>query len=75
MKIEDVTRQTIRKSLLKKWENRIIEIEEELDNIADMSDEEIKKIEYSIKDRISELKKEKEELENKIDEVINDLKL
>jgi hypothetical protein len=71
MKIEELNTKKIKNYLLEKHEKRLIEIEDEIDRIADLTDEELKQMEDSVGERLKNLKSERDKLEDKINDIYN----
>jgi hypothetical protein len=71
MKIEELNTKKIKNYLLEKHEKKLIEIEDEIDRIADLTDEELKQMEDSVGERLKNLKSERDKLEDKINDIYN----
>ena len=71
MKIEELNTKKIKNYLLEKHEKRLIEIEDKIDRIADLTDEELKQMEDSVGERLKNLKSERDKLEDKINDIYN----
>jgi len=70
-KIEELNTKKIKNYLLEKHEKRLIEIEDKIDRIADLTDEELKQMEDSVGERLKNLKSERDKLEDKINDIYN----